>query len=146
MQADAFAFESPRVLSLFPTRLFHDDFLHRPLVITTNDVLLDPTYWPHHRGSQHTETRSDELPRQHEQTEYSELADELYPLVDLIKVILTLDIVAVAFVGMVRCRVWLGNELKDRGQFNVGTEEWKGPKTEQLSHRNVEPEFSLIIS
>lgn len=130
----------------FSMKLFHDNVLHRPLMVPPNNVLLDPTYWPHHHGTQHTETRSGELPRQHEQTEYPELANELYPLVDLIKVILTLDIVAVAFVGMVRCRVGFGNELEDRGQFNVGTEERNGPNTEQLSHRNVEPECSFIIS
>lgn len=114
-------------------------------MITTNDVLLDPTYRPHHHGTQHTETRSDQLPRQHEQTENSELADELDPLVDLIKIVLTLDIVTIAFVGMVRCRVWLGNELKDRGQLYVSTEEREGPNPEQLSHRDVEPEGTFIV-
>ncbi len=47
---------------------------------------------------------------------------------------------------MVRCRVGLGNELKDRGQFYVSTEERNGPNAEELAHRDVELECSFIIS
>lgn len=131
-------FESSKCHNLLNIGLSFDSVHYRSLCVPSHNVLLDPTDRPQCDGSQHAKSRSNHLPRQHEQTQYTKLAAEFDPFIDLIEVILALNIVAIAFVRVVRCRVGNGDELEDSRKMDACAIERDDPDAEELVEGDIE--------
>lgn len=131
-------------MSFYQDLSFHD-LSKSSLPVSTNHVLLHPTYRPEGGSSEHTEYCGNDLPCKGEDTYYTELAEEFHPLVNLVEVVLGLDEVYIALVGVMRSWVRFGNELENRGEGNRGAVEWNGPDTEYLVHCDIEAEGLVIV-